>query len=113
MKLCINLFIITIFSFSNLFAGNSQEIYNEIHIEGLKQIQTSVSSIDIQIQQSLVDISSDSNTNDELSHEYLTPVASIQGVVGDDGWEWLNYPIGTNQQFHRPADSNEEWVRWE
>ena len=59
------------------------------------------------------DISSDSNTNDELSHEYLTPVASIQGVVGDDGWEWLNYPIGTNQQFHRPADSNEEWVRWE
>ena len=59
------------------------------------------------------DISSNSNTNDELSHEYLTPVASIQGVVGDDGWEWLNYPIGTNQQFHRPADSNEEWVRWE
>jgi len=33
--------------------------------------------------------------------------------VGDDGWEWLNYPIGTNQQFHRPAGSNEEWIQWE
>ena len=41
------------------------------------------------------------------------PDADIAGVIGDDGYEWLEHPEGSDNQWFRIPESGEDWQPWE
>ena len=41
------------------------------------------------------------------------PDPDIAGVIGDDGYEWLEHPEGSDNQWFRIPESGEDWQPWE
>jgi len=41
-----------------------------------------------------------------------SPDTSKQGVIGSDGYEWIEHPVGTGYHYYR-APQEREWLRWD
>ena len=40
------------------------------------------------------------------------PSTQSQGVIGDDGYEWITFPPNSQNHFYR-APGDETWLPWE
>ena len=46
------------------------------------------------------------------SYDVDYPTSDLTGVVGNDGYEWLNYPPGSQTHYYRIPGSG-EWTIWD
>ena len=42
----------------------------------------------------------------------IEPAITEVGMVRDDGYEWINWPEGSNDWFYRRAQSGTNWTKW-
>lgn len=41
------------------------------------------------------------------------PPLNANGTVGEDGYEYVNWPAGSHNQWYRPANGKGDWNKWE
>ena len=46
-------------------------------------------------------------------HVAAEPAITAVGVVKDDGYEWLEWPEGSNEWYYRRAHSRTSWTKWQ
>ena len=51
-------------------------------------------------------------SNSSLQLTQTVPSTSESGVIGDDGYEWINFPPNSQTNFYR-APGDKEWILWE